>query len=758
MVVITPLLALPWTVSPLDVNKQTFFLAVGTLLIVAWLGEAILARRIEFRLSAWWVVLGVFVLAACVSAGLSTDAYTSVLGQSNQEYASAVTIVMMAGLVLVGAHTLDAVAQRKIILWSVFGSAAVGLVATSAFLGVSFGKIPTNVIGTPNALAVYLIVLTTLGCAAIMHPDAYARVERIILRVATVVTTLTTLLVLLAIDYGVLWFLALVGTAAVFGLAAIRSELLARPSRFILPMLVLVTSLFFLVLPTFIPSPLPAEISLTTKSTWGITGSAMKDGAWAFGSGPGTFSMLFSKYHDADMNNSTFWDTRFDRGSSGLLTMLPTFGIFATLAFLLTLFGLGFYAIRIYLQGNHTEMFPTLAAWLTVAVAFVVYPQNFTLTLVFWFLAALVAARMLPHARAFSFDRSPRAGFAAAFGFVLCAVFVLTVGFATIARYRADVAFARAVVLDRQGASVDEVILELDAAATANRWSDVYYRNLGSALLQKVIEVAQRPDADPEYVKSLVGAAVNAGVRATDLSSENVTNWELRGNIYREVSALVADAAQFAVAAYDEAIALAPTNPRYRVESARAYLALADVLAPFVEGDDEEQAAQAKTAQDTALTKASDALMTAITLKSDYVEARYYLAFVQERQDKLAEAIASMELVRQSAPNDVGVGLQLALLYLRQGKNDVAKLELERIIGIVPNFTNAHWYLASMLEEENDIDGAIAELETIMELDPGNETVQKKLDALKAGKAAAEEIPDPLPSTDTPTLPDAITP
>lgn len=435
--------------------------------------------------------------------------------------------------------------------------------------------------------------------------------------------------------------------------------------------------------------------------------------------------------------------------------MLSTVGIFGTLAFIGTLFFLALRGLRSYARNAPSEMLPIAASWMVLVGALFVYPQNFTLTLLLWVLTALMLRSVLPSNKIFVFDRSPRVGFSTAFAFVLCAVFVLTVSFSTISRYRAEIAFAQAVTIDHQGGNIDDVIAKLDAAATANRWSDLYYRNLGSALLHKVVIIAQDAHADPELVKSLIGAAVNAGVRATELGPTNVTNWELRGDIYREVSPLITDAAAFAIASYDQAIALSPNNPRYRVDSARGYLALADLLAPLVKGDDADVAKNAKTAQDNALQNANDALMKAIELKSDYAEARYYLAFVQERQGKLAEAIASMEIVRQSAPTDVGVGLQLALLYLRQGKNDVAKQELERIIAIAPNFANAHWYLASVLEQAKNIDGAIIELQTIIKLDPTNATVQKKIDELKAGKQAVPTIPDPLPTEEVPTLPDA---
>lgn len=756
LVLVTPILALPWTVDPLDVNKQTFFFIVVALMCVAWLGEALYSRRIVLRADLLWVPFLVLVLCVAISAGLSHEAYTSLFGQANQEYTSAVTFALMLGMAGVGAHLLDSRSQHRVLFFSLIGSALTGLCASAAFVGMTFGRLPTNTIGTPNGLVVYLLAMTVLGCGAIIVSDAsHRRLERTVLIVATVITAVTTLLALLAIDYSVLWGLALFGSLSLFGLAAVRSELLTRPGRYILPMLLCVSSLFFLVLPSVVSSPFPTEVSLSAKSTWDVATAAWKDGAWAFGTGPGTFAMVFAKYHSADLNPSTFWDTRFDRGSSALFTMFSTIGILGTLAFVVSLLFLGIRALRTYTRNAPSEMLPIAAAWMVLVAALFVYPQNFTLMMMLWVLTALVLRCTLSVGKTLAFERSPRAGFSAAFAFVLCAVFVLTVSFSTVARYRAEIAFAQAVTIDHQGGSIDDVIAKLDTAATANRWSDVYYRNLGSALLHKVITVAQDAHADPDLVKSLIGAAVNAGVRATELGPTNVTNWELRGDIYREVSPLITDAAQFAIASYDQAIALSPNNPRYRVDSARGYLALADLLAPMVKGDDADVAAQAKAAQDTALQSANDALMKAIALKSDYAEARYYLAFVQERQGKLAEAVASMEIVRGSAPSDVGVGLQLALLYMRQGKNDVAKQELERIIAISPNFANAHWYLASVLEQEKDIDGAIIELETIAKLNPTNETVQKKIDELKAGKKESTTMPDPLPTEESPTLPDA---
>lgn len=760
LVLLLPITALPWTVSPLEVNKQAVFYVFATVILLAWLGQSLLSRSLEVVVGKVWIPFLAFLAFLVVSTGLSHEGYLSVFGQANQEYTSAVTVVLMAAVAFVAAQMLDAAAIRRMGFFALVGSSIVGVIAMVSYGSLTIGPLPTNLIGTPNGLGVYLLVMAVLGCGMGILGTPDSKAHRLVLWSLITVTTLTAVVTLLAIDYNVLWGLAFVGSVALFGLSAFHPALLTRPVRFVLPMVLFVCSLFFFVLPTVVSNPYPPEVALNTSASWDIAKQVFQHGGWVFGTGPGTYSVDFAEYHSADLNGTSFWDTRFDRGSSALMTVLPTFGLFATLALIVGVALVLFLAIRSFRRAQHPDAIPWLAMFLVIVAAWFVYPQNFVLTLFLWLGMAMVIRQMIgARMVTLSFDRSPRAGFGAAFFFVLSAIFLLTVAFATVSRYRAEVAFAQAVALDAQNGNIDDVIASLDTAASANRWSDVAYRNLASALLAKVSSVVQDKNADPEYVKSLIGAAVNAGIRATDLGPTNVSNWELRGDVYREVSPLIADASTFSVAAYQQAVGLSPANPRYLVGLARGYLAVVDVLTPIVKGDDKDQATQAEAAQTTALQNASDALLKAITFKSDYAEARYYLASVQERENKLADAVASMEIVRASAPNDVGVGLQLSLLYLRQGKNDLAKKELQRIIALAPNFANAHWYLASVLEEEKDIDGALIELETIMKLDPKNDTVQKKIDALKAGQKPVEVIPDPLPTTTTPVLPDApVTP
>lgn len=754
---VVPLIAFPWTVDPLDINKQTFAIVVIVIAVVAWLGGMLVRREADMRATWLFAPLGGLLVAGIISATTSLAPYTSFVGQGAQEYTSVLSLVVFLAFFVVGVHVLQSRrAQRQ--LWSgvIVSATIVAIMGSLAWFGIASSSIPMNLIGTPNALAIFLLAVSLLGAglwltSAGEADDVLPRgVFGAFLRGCIVVLSLLTLFMLVAIDYSALWVVALVGVLVLFTFALARAKEFPHPGRFVLPMIFFVVSLMFMFLPSVVTSPFPSEIAPTPSMSWSVVSRGLEDTSTLFGSGPGTFVLDYTKYQPASLNATAFWDTRFDRGASHVLTFLGTYGALGALAFGVFVLALGILALsRLIFERNHEEWrltFAPFAAWLMLVVAMTVYAQNFTLAALFWIVSTVLAAHVTSTVRNFAFSRSPQAGLLAAFCFVLAAVGMLTTMFVTISRYRAEIAFAAAVVVDQQGGDINDVILHLDQAASVNRWSDIAYRNLGNALLHKTADVVVDPNVDPDLVKSLIAAAVNAAVRATDLGPNNVANWELRGDVYREVSPLVSDAPAFAVASYQTAIALSPTNPRYEVSLARAYLAQADVLQPLIDGDDKELASQAQAQADAAITQAETALNTAIALKSDYASARYYLAFVQEREGKLADAVRSMELVRATNASDVGVSMQLALLYLRQGKNALAKAELERAIALVPNYANAHWYLASILEDEGDIDGALAALNVVLSLNPDNETVAKRIAALEAGKVAAT-LPEPLEGT-----------
>ncbi|MFH1632005.1 MAG: tetratricopeptide repeat protein [bacterium] len=750
---LVPLTFFPWTVDPLEVNKQSILLILTAVAVIAWLGMMVAQKQFFISKSRLFVVAVLFLLGVLASSALSIAPFTSWVGQSAQEYTSFLSALAFVLMFIVGAHFLsETTIQRKV--WSVMLIVAAAIGVASALPIVGLTIVQTNFIGSPNALAIYLAAMSVLGSGLWLVSSG--RMQKAVLpegllgmvvRVAIVLVSISALAVLLALDYWVLWVALLIGLASIFTFSIIRAQEFPKTSRFILPMILFVAGLLFLFLPGFLGGSFPVEVSPSYKAGLSIATDSMADTSWLFGSGPGTFIMDYTKFKSAGLNETAFWDVQFDRAGSHILTLLATYGIVGTtlfIAFILSILGAAL-AMLIKKQA-HDEWkmtFVAFSAWTVIVAGLCLYSSNMTLMFLFWLFSAIIASQVAPEARSYAFSQSPRAALLTAFLFVLVTVGLLTTMFVTASRYAAEITFAKAVASDRTGEGLDNIIIDLDTAARLNKMSDIYYRNLGHALLLKTAEVVEDTAAGSDEVKAYVGSSINAAKRAVDISPAQVVNWSLLGDIYREVAPLVGNADVFAISSYEEAVALAPTNPKYYVMLGRAYLVRADQLEVLTTSDDRTYASEAAAARADALTEAVDTLLTAASLKSDYAPAHYYLALAYERQGNLSEAIARMEALRNANPLDIGVGFQLGLLYLQQGKNDFAQAELERVVGIAPNFSNARWYLSAVYEQAGDLDSAIAQVEEILELNPDYALVVQRLERLREGDAE-EEIPEPL--------------
>lgn len=752
LIVILPLVYFPWTVDALELNKQTVALVLVAVSMIAWLGAMVARKKCELRLS-WNLVLAAGVLVSVmIAAILSRAPFTSWVGQSLQEYTSFLSTLVFCLLLLVGTHLLASTrAQRLVWSLSLLVSALIGCLTVLAMLGVNLSL---SFIGTPNALGLYLVIMSILGAGLFLV--AGHNQERnvlpngwpgIIVRGAIFITAATALIVAMALDFWVLWIGLILGTVVLFTFAFVRAGEFPQVGRFILPMILFVTALLFLFLPGLLSGIFPVEVAPSYRAGFQIARETLNETNWLFGSGPGTYVMDYTQFHQAEINQTDFWDARFDRSGSHLLTLLATTGLVGLVCLLLLVAGLKASALRMLLRERvHDEWkmtFVAFAAWSVSVFGLFFYSANFTLLFLFWLLSAIILSQTAPKAKAWSFSASPRLGLLTAFLFVIINVGLLTALFVSISRYSAEVAFAAAVQADHEGAPVIEVLADLETAAMLNRQSDVFYRNYAHALLLYSAELIQDPNVSPELIADVMNASVAAAAHATSLSPYSVINWSLLGDIYREISPLFTDAAESSLIAYEKATVLAPDNPKYYVSLARTYIVIADGQAVLMASEDEATAAAANQAQAEALELAQQALEYAATLKSDYAPAHYYLALVYERQGDLAGAIERLVSLRSAYPYDVGVGFQLGLLYLRQSKVDLAQAELERIIEIAPNYSNARWYLSAVYEQQGDFDLAIAQVEKIKELNPDNSLVDQRLESLRSGQTAAT-LPKPL--------------
>ncbi len=772
LVFLTPLFVLPGTLEPLELNKQTLLLVLTSVSALCWLGSMVLEKRLHLKRGLANLLPLLWVSGFVLAAWASSAPYVSWAGAHSQQYTSALTALASALLMYLLANTTAKREQHTMMHTVLIVSATLtGVMTILMIFGIDIfgsvsGALAFNSVGTLTSLAVYLITVSSFLLAShIAHKpnDSLLADGRLgsWLRWMIWLTVLNTFFILLLIDASELWLIFIVAMLIPVVFALFKSKAFPAHSRFIGPLILALLAIpFWLILSSPITASLPIEVTPDRQSSQQISDVALQGQEASLGSGPGTYAMVYGRYHDGRINQTDFWQTRFDRASSYVLTLLPTIGT-------LGLTFAGGFILLLFLRVLHQllakstrdqwlESFVHTAPWLTLVLSAFLVPWNMTLTVMFATFSGLLLSQTLPKQSNLTFQRSPARALLASFSFVILA-FAFIVGiFLTTQRYVAQIVFADAVELDRSGASLQSVLQRLDTAAALNSLDDTYVRALSEALLLRVDEVIAGIDAgqtptseSTEYLQGLVAAAVNAGARATELSPDNALNWLVRGNVYRELIPVMAEAANFSIENYTRATELEPMNPSHWTELGQVYLSAAEILEPFTAAQDEATAAQAKAQRTVYLESAEVAFVRAIDLKSNYASAHYQLGLTFREQGRINEAIGKLESVAQYNRLDVGVAFQLGTLYLARGEEgDLARAEnaFVHAINLAPSYANAYWFLATVYEVQDDLTRAVQAIEAVLSLEPENRLVAARLERLLVGDLE-EEVPEALEET-----------
>ncbi|TAL50550.1 tetratricopeptide repeat protein [Patescibacteria group bacterium] len=769
LIFLMPLFFLPITLEPLETNKQTLLLVFTCATALCWIAHMLLSRHVTIR-RGWMNLLPWFlVLAFIVPAMYSVAPYLSWVGAHRSEYTSVLTVLALAVLFYLLGNTMGSRQEhRRVHLALVVSTSIVALIGVLQILGVDIFStlapaLAYNTVGTPSTFIAFLITFNAFFSAAflshrkgdsLLHEHMTGTIERIL----TFFVGVVTFFFLLILDDPGLWMLFSISLALIFIFVVFRAKDIPHPGRLsVLGVLFFGGLMFWFFLPGLNQFALPLEVTPNTAGSLIVAEQTLSAFSSSWGSGPGTYVFDYSRFHDLSLNEADFWNTRFDRAISFVLTLVPTIGVFGVT--MLGLFVL-FLAIRSLVQvvrpasrQEWLESFVHVIPWLTLVVSAFLVSWNMTLIVSFGIFSGLLASQVMRKECSTSLTRAPGVKLVISTLFVLLTLAFFIGIFVTSQRYLAEIAFTRAAQLDREGANLQQVVTLLDRAATLNPSHDTYYRNLGEALLLRVDEelhgvrsIDTLTQESAQYIQSLVAASVNAVVRATDLSPHNVLNWLSRGFVYRELIPVLGEASEFAVMSYQKAIELEPLNPENWTQLGRAYLAVAEHIRPLTVSPDVTSAEQAQTQLTQLLTRAQEAFEKSVELKPNYAPAHFQLAVTFERQGRLDDAIGKMERVAQYNQLDVGVFFQLGMLYLERGgvgDMDHAQAAFEHAIKLAPGYANAHWFLASIYEQKGDMAGAVREVEVVLELNPGNDIVELRLEGLLTGQVSTE-VPEAI--------------
>ena len=82
--------------------------------------------------------------------------------------------------------------------------------------------------------------------------------------------------------------------------------------------------------------------------------------------------------------------------------------------------------------------------------------------------------------------------------------------------------------------------------------------------------------------------------------------------------------------------------------------------------------------------------------------------------------------------------LQMGIRTAREGNRQGAKLMFERVLATNSTDERAWLWLASIAKDEEDTEGAKRYLETVLKINPNNETARKALAAMEGTRARGE--------------------
>ena len=702
---------IPNAAAALALQKQLLLILGASVGLMIFLIQSLHHKKLILSYHKLLLIPAAFFIVSLLSAATSLSPRTSFIGGGSQEHTSLLTLGCLIILGYLLTQKKDPKRHHYIHYTLLFSGLVTVVLFLAETLGItSFGLTGLNSVGTINALAIVLIAISAFGESQ-MISEALPKWQQ----VATRLFTVATFIILLVIDYHLLWLLLGLITL----ILVIRAIKTKKSQLVYTPITLTVLSLLFFFISSPLSGSLPTEISPSFSASSDIAIKTIESSSYLLGSGQGTFIFDYIQFKDPAINATSFWEIPFDRSASYAYTLLATQGVLGFGVFFLWMIALIFLLLR---HRANTVMQSYGSMWLVIGAGLIVYSANTVLLGLFWMLSFLILGELIQSSWSIHLKQTLENNIAKALVVILVSVGIISLILSTSERF-----VSTSLVEQAASQTVEESIISLDRAASLTPSSDTVHRHLAVQYL--ILGSAHiLNEQDPQET---VTHSVQSIKRATELSPHNVANWQTSGLIYSSLIGSAENAAAFAIDSYQRAHELDPTNPAYLTELGKLYLYT------------HTQSAHEPNTQSVHLVAAEEHLEQATLLKPDYAPAHFYLALAYETQGELQSAIDRMTELQSVFPQDVGVAFQLGLLYLRQGKLEQAELQFLYSIQLEPNFVNAYWYLGALYEKTGNLDRAKEMIEIVVGLVPENELAQAKLISITDG-ITATQIPEPV--------------
>lgn len=782
LVFMLPLFFLPFSAEAYEFNKQYLLFFLISIAFIFWLAKMVVCdKEIRLRRTPLDIPILIFLLVMILSAVFSIDRISGILGFYGRFWPNLLGLFSLAGLYFlitnnVGLslkHTDKKISanQAKSALISVSGLIKTLLLSLffvvlmsyfSIFgiwqkLGNMGAKLPLDmfrntfnpVSGSLEGLAIFLsvVIVFLVGLLLQMSKSKLQILSRGGLLLAS-------LGLLLLIDFKAAWIVLLLGLVVFLVLAFYSRVFRERINVLLLPIFLAIFSLVFIFinLNTLVPGGiadlhLPQEVLLSQADSWKTAGRVIKEYP-VFGSGPGTFSHIFSLFRGIELNQTSFWQLRIDKAGSHISETVSTTGLVGLIShfiliggFLLILFRF-IQAELLKSKNSILNQFPLFMAFLTLFIAQFFYYQNSCLAFMFWlFLGCAIvslgdlgdfkqARQTIPKKTmllrfkiriARIFQPSFRTRIISLKDFpefsLLFNVFLIVLIISATGAYYFMARFYYADVIYKQGIMRVE-IEKVEKARDLNPYRPTYRDALSQFYLSELLTEANKPIAiqNINKIKDRTSHAIQEAKTAESISPRWVKTQEILAMTYRDIRGIVQGAEQWAIISFKKAILLEPFNPVLHSE-------LGKVL--VLSGKTEEGRKEFEKA---------------LEMKFDYLDAKIQLAITYEDEDIL-KTIGMLEEAVAANLYSAKAHFELGRVYFNEHRIDEAIVQFQNALALRPSHSNTLYSLGVAYQRQEMKEEAISMFEKALELNPGNEDVLARLEELRKKSALPAEAP-----------------
>ncbi len=741
--VLVPVWYLPWTSSPLEYNKQMVLVILMAVGLITWLLGAVVEGKLTVRFTpidkGVLALLAASLIATVFSLARAPSLY-GISANAGSAFLTVLTLSVFYFLVVNSMHNRGRILRRALLI-SVGVALLLGTLQIFTVFILPGGFAHTrsfNTVGTLNTLGVLAAIVLPLMAKAAERSSGKLG------KTLSIIGTALSVGILAILNLWVLWVIALVGMLAMIACDSLNVVQLAEDyggrenrftlSRLVVPVVVIVIGAFMMLVHLNFSSwkvNIPIEVTPSYRLSLHVATSVL----WhrpITGWGPENFSLAFDRFGAGQLASTQLANARFYSATGELFSMIVQYGAVALLALAVLVWCLVQAVSRA--RGALFRSSGTCAALVAAAAAFCLYPFNLTLWFVSAALLALVALTVAgDRSRTVDIEERPMYSLAASLGFIVGLILVLSGIYVASVHYIADVRYAHALNQKTATAALDG----LAGALNLNASSDQYLRDASQVTLALVREELDKKDTDSQRtqrIQNLIASAIQLAQRATVVRPDESLNWANLGQVYQSLIGLVDNVSQLSQLAYQKAAALRPGDPTLDNTIGQMWLAWHDLLTTIMQRSTAGDITKLREQSEAALKNAEESFKSAIEKSNTFGLAIYNLGAAYDREGKVKEAIAQLEKIAPYNTDQPTLMFELGLLYVRAGQKASAIAAFQRAVLLAPQYANARWYLALLLEDKGDISGALAQLREIQKTNEDSAVVQQKIEQLEAGQ------------------------